>query len=333
MPHYTQLSSDERTRIYALFQLGKSKSQVAYALGRHRSTITREVFRNRLTPNHLYIPKTAHAMSKRRRAHRPLNCKFNWSVRLWIEQKLKLQWSPEQISGRLFEDLGIKVSHEWIYQFVIKDRKSGGKLYLHLRRSHRKYRKRCPLLRVRTKFDDAKSIEIRPKAVDKRARIGDWEGDTIIGAQQKSAIVSLVERVTLLTKLKKTQTRLAHETRNAIVEMMAKTNGPKLTLTLDRGSEFSDHRLIENKTGLDIYFAHPYSAFERGTNENTNGLIRQYIPKRTAFAEVTPYEVQKIEWLLNHRPRKKLNYLTPFEAYYGYCPYPRQTQPPKALAA
>jgi IS30 family transposase len=331
MPIYTQLQVEERKRIYVLLQQGLSLPAIAFALGRHRSTLYREKRRNRLTAEHLYQPVTANAMARRRREDRPLISRFPEEVRTWIKEKLNLQWSPEQISGRLLSEKNINVSHEWIYQFILKDRSCGGLLYKNLRRSHRKRKKRYAVSREKTKYEGAKSIEIRPEIANKRERLGDWEGDSIVGAKQQGSIVSLVERVSLFTRLGKPKTRKANDTRDTIVGLLDETLGAKYTLTFDRGSEFADYALIEKRAAIEIYFAHPYSSFERGTNENTNGLVRQYLPKKTDFTLVTDKAVQKIEDLLNHRPRKKLSYDTPFEAYYGYCIYPAVSRTPKKL--
>lgn len=332
MPIYTQLRASERKRIYVLLQQGLSLPAVAFALGRHRSTLYRENKRNRLTTAHLYQPVTANAMARRRRKDRPLASRFPEWVLIWVKEKLELQWSPEQIAGRLYSEKNFRISHEWIYRFILKDRANGGELYKNLRRSHRKNKKRYGVPREKTKYREAKSIEIRPEIVSNRERLGDWEGDSIVGSKQKLSIVSLVERVSLFTRLGKPKTRKANDTRDIVIQLLGETLGEKHTLTFDRGSEFADYALIEKQAAIDVYFAHPYSSFERGTNENTNGLVRQYLPKKTDFTRVTAKAVQKIEDLLNHRPRKKLGYATPFEAYYGYCLYPAITRDPKKVA-
>ena len=318
MSHYTQLSIEERKRIYSLIQHGKSNSQISKILSRNRSTIWRELKKNKHKPNHLYQAHVAHALAKRRRKNRPLQTKFTPEIKYWIERKLALQWSPEQISGRMPIELNLSVSHEWIYSYVYRDRLKGGVLFKNLRwgrrqRKKRNYRPRENLLR----FTTAKSIENRPDIVNKRERIGDWEGDSIIGSDKRTSVVTLVERTTLLARIYKVNTRTAKETRLRIIQMFSDTKGPKHTVTFDRGIEFSDWKWIEKKTGVDVYFAHPYSAFERGTNENTNGLIRQYLPKKTDFKNFSHQEIKKIERRLNNRPRKKLGFLTPNEAYHG----------------
>lgn len=318
MSHYSQLSIEERKRIYSLIQHGKSNSEISKILARNRSTIWRELRRNKKSPNHWYSSLHAHAMAKRRRKGRLLQSKFTPEIKYWIERKLGLQWSPEQISGRMPIELNLSVSHEWIYSYVYKDRLQGGELYKNLRwgrrqRKKRNYRPRENLLR----FASAKSIENRPEIVNKRERIGDWEGDSIVGSDKRTSLVTMVERKTLLSRIYKVETRTAKETRLRIIQMFNDTKGKKHTITFDRGVEFSDWKWIEKKTGVEVYFAHPYSAFERGTNENTNGLIRQYIPKKTDIKTFSHWQIKKIERRLNNRPRKKLGFLTPNEAYHG----------------
>lgn len=334
MPRYTQLSSEERRLLSRLIQLGQSLRSASKVLGRSPSTLSRETRRNLYAEGELYNPQVAHKKARLRRKHRAYVSKFSPSVIYWIERKLTgFQWSPAQISGRLLAETGKSVSHEWIYQWVLKDRRSGGNLFRHLRRSHRKNRKRYGIARKSTKYEEAKSIDVRPEIVNKRARVGDWEGDLVLGGTRQGAILSLVERATCFTKLTLLKSKEAHLSRDAIIHSFKKLNGPKYTLTLDRGSEFCDYKFIEKRSGVEVCFAHPYSSFERGTNENLNGLIRQYFPKKFDLTKIHKTSVKFVEWVLNNRPRKKLGYLTPFEAYYGYCPYPRHCDRPHVLAA
>lgn len=328
MPRYTQLSLEERNRISALLQLGKSLRAIAFALGRTASTISRELKRNQYSSQHSYRPIDANRLCKIRRQSRPFPCKVKYSYLRWIKSKLMMQWSPEQISARLRIDCGFSISHEWIYQWILKDKKAGGNLHNNLRRSNRKNKKRYGSSR-KSKYPNAKSIEVRPSVVTDRSRIGDWEGDTIVGPKARSGVVSLVERVTCLARLEVTPQRHANSVRRSIVNLLNQTAGPKHTITFDRGLEFSKYEKIEKEAQIEIYFAHPYCSYERGTNENLNGLIRQYFPKKTDFTKVTRQQINQVEWLLNNRPRKKLGFLTPFEAYYSYCPYPKNRDRPQ----
>lgn len=330
MPRYTQLSSEERRLLSRLIQLGQSQRKIAFTLARNPSTISRELRRNRKSIEHLYVHDVAHKIARVRRKNRPYTPKFTKETIQWIERKLTTyQWSPEQIAGRLKFETGANVSHEWIYQWVLKNRRNGGMLYLHLRRSHRKNKKRYAVARKSTtRFGEARSIETRPEIVEKRERLGDWEGDTIVGLKQSSGIVSLVERVSCFARLQLVPTRQAHQVRNAVVGLLKNTNGPKHTITFDRGSEFAYYESVERELKLETYFAHPYSSFERGTNENTNGLVRQYFPKKTDFTGLDPRKIKKVEWLLNNRPRKKLGYMTPHEKYFAFSPYPKNRDKP-----
>lgn len=322
MPRYTQLSIEERNRLATLIQQGRTIRQTAFALGRSPSTISREVRRNIYPSQHSYRPEDAQRLAKLRKRDRTLECKVGYQEFRWIQAKLSMQWSPEQISARMKLEKDFSISHEWIYQWIYKDKRAGGSLYKNLRRANRKNKKRYGHSR-KSKYPTSKCIDQRPEIVFKRERIGDWEGDTVVGTRARSGIVSLVERVTNLARLDVTPHRHANSVKRSIVNLFNTTNGPKHTVTFDRGMEFALHDKIESESSVNVYFAHAYCSYERGTNENLNGLIRQYFPKKTDFTKITQAQVRRVEWLLNNRPRKKLNFLTPFEAYYGYCPYPK----------
>lgn len=328
MPRYTQLSMEERNRISALLQLGKSLRQISFALGRSTSTVSRELKRNIYPSQHSYKVIDAERMTSLRRKNRRYPCKVNYQKLRWIRSKLKMQWSPQQIAARMKMDLAFSISHEWIYQMILNDKKAGGDLFKNLRRSHRKNKKRYGSSR-RSKYPAEKSIEKRPEVVATKARVGDWEGDTIVGPRAKSGVVTMVERSTNLARLALTPQRHANSVKRAIVEMFDETEGPKHTITFDRGLEFSLYRKIEKEAQVEVYFAHAYCSYERGANENLNGLIRQYFPKKTDFTKITHAQINQVEWLLNNRPRKKIGYLTPYEAYYTYCPYPKNRDRPQ----
>jgi len=328
MPQYTQLSIEERNRLSTLLQQGWSIRKIAFAVGRSPSTVSRELKRNIYPSQHSYRAEDAQRMAKIRRRNRTFPCKVGYQQSRWIRSKLKMQWSPEQISARMKMDLSFSISHEWIYQWILRDKQAGGELYKNLRRSHRKNKKRYGSSR-KSRYPSTKCIENRPSIVSDRGRIGDWEGDTVVGPKAKSGVVSIVERVTCFARLRVTPQRHANSVKRALVDMFNSTDGPKHTITFDRGQEFALHDRLEKEAGVAVYFAHAYSSWERGTNENLNGLIRQYFPKKTDFSKVAEKEIRRVKWLLNHRPRKKLNYLTPFEAYYGYCPYPKHRDRPQ----
>lgn len=328
MPHYTQLSIEERNRVSALLQQGRSLRQIAFTLGRSPSTISRELRRNRYPSQHSYRAEDAQRIAKIKRRDRIHKSKVGYQELRWIISKLNMQWSPEQISARMKIEEQFSISHEWIYQWIFKDKQAGGLLYKNLRRSHRKNKKRYGSSR-KSKYPMEKSIENRPEIVETRGRLGDWEGDTIVGPRTLSGVVSLVERATNFSRLELTPQRHSNSVKRAIVSLFNNTYGAKHTITFDRGSEFSLYEKIQQETSVEIYFAHAYCSYERGTNENLNGLIRQYFPKKTDFSRLNPVQVRKVEWLLNNRPRKKLNFMTPFEAYYGYCPYPKNRDKPQ----
>jgi IS30 family transposase len=229
-----------------------------------------------------------------------------------IKKKLELDWSPEQISGRL-ELEECFISHESIYRYIREDKKSGGTLYKKLRRQGKKYNKRVSGKAGRGCIPNRVDIENRPAVVEEKSRIGDWEGDTIIGAEHQGAIVSHVDRCSKYTLLAKVPNKTAELVQQASIEQFQSHGFPVLTITYDNGKEFSSHEVISKALNAKCYFAKPYHSWERGLNEHTNGLVRQYLPKKTSFKDVTNEELQSIADKLNHRPRKCLNYLTPFE--------------------
>ena len=316
---YSQLTQDQRYQIYALKKTGHSQTEIAQFLGVHKSTISRELRRNRGQRG--YRPKQAHrkAMVRRKEKVRPRISDDDWAL---IEEKIRLDWSPEQISGWLErEQSSLRVSHEWIYQHIYADKRTGGDLHKHLR-CQKKRRKRYGSRDRRGRIPNRTSIEERPDIVEERKRIGDWEADTIIGKDRRSAIVTLVERKSRLALLEKIEGLTAAATEAAIVRMLQPYHLVALTITFDNGKEFTNHQRIARQLDLETYFAHPYAPWERGTNENTNGLIRQYIPKKSDFSEITEERIAFIKERLNHRPRKCLDFKTPdmvFSQYLSGC--------------
>ena len=253
------------------------------------------------------------AIERRRSKVRP-----RFSSPLWpfIENLLRKDWSPEQISGRLKHEHGMTISHETIYQYVYEDKKDGGDLHTHLR-CRKKRRKRYGSGRNRRGvIPNRTSIDERPSIVDKRNRIGDWEGDTIIGRRHKGALVSVVERSSLFTLIKPVNHKTAPAVRDAVTSCLKPHSDKTFTLTVDYGKEFADHESIAKALETDIYFAHPYASWERGINENTNGLLRQYFHRKRELTDVCQEEVKAVQDLLNHRPRKTLGYKTPHEVFY-----------------
>lgn len=313
MTHYNQLTQEQRYHISALQKAGNSQISIAEAVGVHKSTISREIGRN--SGERGYRPKQANELALEKRHHAEKHITFTAELQILVTEKIMLDWSPEQISGH-FEVQGVaKLSHERIYQFLLTDKRAGGTLHTHLRHSGKRRKKRYGSKDKRGQIKNRVSIDERPKIVDKKERIGDWEGDTIIGAHQQKAIVTLVDRASKLTRIGPVATKHADVVSAIIIELLRPMKRISHTTTLDNGKEFSDHQHIAKSLGITIYFAHPYSSWERGLNENTNGLIRQYIKKGSSFEGITLERIKFIEDRLNNRPRKSLGYRTPNEVY------------------
>jgi transposase, IS30 family len=309
---YNHLTQDDRYNIYLGLKMGKKYKEIAFEIGRSESTISREIARNSGKKN--YRPKQANEMAKERLKTKPKSIKMVPEVVLLIREMILKDWSPEQVSGRLFKDKKIKISPETIYQYILVDKALGGDLYTHLR-CQKKNRKRygTKASDKRGQIKNKKSIDIRPKIVDLKLRKGDWEGDLVIGKDHKSALVTLVDRKTKKVKIGLVNSKNARPVAEVIIELL---KGEIChTLTFDNGKEFAEHEFIKENTNVDVFFAHPYSSWERGCNENTNGLIRQYFSKGSCFLHLTNEDVKRVENILNNRPRKSLKYRTPNECY------------------
>jgi transposase, IS30 family len=310
--NYKQLAREQRYQIYALKKAGQNQSQIAVVLGCHKSTISRELRRNCGQRGYypLLADKAAH--KRHREAYHPRITTETWQQ---VELLLGQQWSPEQITGRLKLERLPSVSHERIYVYIYADKRRGGTLHSHLR-SQKKQRKRYSGYIRRGQIPNRVSIEERPKIVATKGRFGDWEADTIVGARHKGGILSVVERKSKLTRLSKLATKAAAEMKYACVAMLAPLAARVHTITVDNGKEFCDHKHIAAGLQARIYFAHPYASWERGLNENTNGLVRQYFPKKYEFARISEKDLQQVEDLLNNRARKTLGYRTPNEVFF-----------------
>lgn len=312
MRAYRQLTQEQRYQIYALKKMGHNQTEIAEAVGVHKATISRELGRN--TGQRGYRPRQAHQLSQaRRKKGQPHIEASTWQV---VEEKLQQDWSPEQVSGWLLKNRAIGISHEWIYQHVYADYRAGGKLYQHLR-SQKKRRKRLHGQDRRGQLSGRRSIEERPAIVDDRSRIGDWEVDTIIGKQHQQAIVTLTERKSRFALLGKVSKRSAEQVRESLVQLLRPFLDKLKTMTGDNGKEFAQHEQLAAELDMDFFFAHPYASWERGSNENMNGLVRQYLPKKTAFSQVTHADLAWIMDRLNLRPRKCLGFRTPFEVFFN----------------
>ena len=312
MRTYTQLTQKERYQIYALKQAGHRQSKIAEILGRHKATISRELRRNRGLRG--YRPKQAHRLALARRSAK-VRPRFGGPIWRQIEVLIRQDWSPEQIAGRLEVEQNVRISHEAIYQYIYAEKRSGGTLYRHLR-CQKQRRKRYGSYDRRGVIPNRVSIDERPAIVDTRRRLGDWEGDPVIGKGHRGALVTLVERKSLYTVIGAVCRNTAKAVREAVVAGLAPHKNQVHTLTYDNGREFSDHEGMASDLEAQVYFAHPYASWERGVNENTNGLIRQYFPKRRELIAVIKSEIEHAMDRLNHRPRKSLGFRTPYEVFF-----------------
>jgi transposase, IS30 family len=312
MRSYQQLTREQRYQIYALLKMGHNQTEIAETVGVHKATISRELGRN--TGQRGYRPRQAEQFSQaRRKKGQPRIEASTWQV---VAEKLQQDWSPEQISGWLLRNKAVHISPEWIYQFVYANYRAGGQLYQHLR-SQKKRRKRLHGQDRRGQLMGRRSIEERPAVVAERSRIGDWEVDTILGKQHQKAIVTLTERRSRFALLGKVSKRSAEQVRETLVQLMHPFLDKLETMTGDNGKEFAQHEQLATELDLDFFFAHPYASWERGSNENMNGLVRQYLPKKSDFSQVTNADLVRIMDRLNLRPRKCLGFRTPFEVFFN----------------
>lgn len=309
---YRQLTQEERYQIKAALTQELTLAVIARQLGRAPSTISREV--KSAGGKDRYQPSSAHReMQQRRSQANKANKRTSWMIAT-VNSLLAMGLSPEQIAHRLgFEKSKERVSHEWIYQYIFRDKQAGGDLWMCLRQHEKRYRKRYGSHARRGIIKNRVSISERPEIVDKRKRKGDWEGDTVHG--KNANLVTLVDRKSGFTAARKVSRRTRRAVTKAINQMLK--NLPAHTLTLDNGPEFAGHEVIARKSGIDVYFAEPYSSWQRGTNENTNGLIRQYLPKGSDFSHLTKAEVEAIVRRINMRPRKRLGWRSPAEVFFG----------------
>ena len=312
---YRQITMVQRYQIEALIKEGLSKSCIAYNLGVHRTTIYREIQRNSI--DGCYKAEYAQIQTRIRYQKKVKNLRFTKQHKKYILKHLKLGWSPEQISGRMKIDGLLRLSHETIYRFIYKRIRYGDKLNQYLRHKHRKYKSRKGIYEFRGKIPKAKSIHLRSQAVETKERIGDFEADTIIGKNHKEAIVTLVDRHSKFTLMQKVASKEAFDVSRAILQLLQPLKNIVKTITSDNGKEFAYHQEIERKLGADFYFAEPYKSWQRGLNEHTNGLIREYIPKKSKFIDYSHKQITAIQEILNHRPRKVLGYKTPYEVFFG----------------
>lgn len=318
---YKHLTEEERYQIDDMLREGFNQKEIAIILNRAESTLSRELRRNE--GDRGWRPRQAQQKSTERLSERGSANVKRASASAWaysIKHLQQDQWSPEQIAGRLVLEGLETISHETIYQRILEDKNSDGTLYTHLR-SRKKRKKRYGSAKSsRGAIPGRVDIDQRPAIVESRKRTGDWEGDTIIGAHDGGAVIAtMVERKSRYTVLSKAKNKTTAVVTKSINSRMQPIADMIFTMTFDNGKEFSQHAVMSVALKADVYFAKPYRSWERGLNENTNGLVRQYFPKRTRFDSITEYDLQRVAKKLNDRPRKCLGYKTPLEVFSKSC--------------
>jgi IS30 family transposase len=318
---YVQLTYEERVMLSTLKRQGLSVREIARQLGRHFSTLYRELQRN--SCSHIdgsYRPSKAERRTRARRSRSRRNRHYTDDHFKLIRKLLRQKWSPEQISGhiRRFSLMHRHISHETIYQYLWRDKAEGGALWMHLRQSSKQRRKRYRAYDSRGRLADKRHISERPGSVETRRYRGHWEIDTVMGTGSTDCIVTILERKSGFIQIGKLRDRSTKSLNKKVIRLISRDPISFKTITADNGTEFHQYKLVEKRTGVKFYFATPHHSWERGSNENANGLIRQYLPKGTSMSELTQIECDRIADKLNSRPRKRHNYKTPEEIYYAY---------------
>ena len=307
----SHLTETQRYQIQTLYTLGHGPVFISEQINKDKSVVSRELKRNCDQRNGKYDADLAHRKYQKRLYEKPKHIKFSLEMRKYVDDEIKKYYSPEQIVGNAKNENKACVSHERIYQYLWDDKRKGGKLYLHLRTKGKKYRKRGASKDKRGIIPGRVGIENRPEIVNQKLRFGDLEVDTIIGANHKGAIVTINDRVTGVLKMKKVERKEAELVKIAILEIVQEWKDKIFTITSDNGKEFAEHQKISKELNIDFYFAKPYHSWERGANENLNGLIRQYFPKKSNFENITDERIKEVENILNNRPRKRHNFKSP----------------------
>jgi transposase, IS30 family len=315
MRTYTQITTEERYIIAHLKREGSSRAQIARQVGRHRSTICREVRRN-LSNLGVYRSSKASEKANGRRSRtrkKPQFSKDDYSI---VEGLLMKKWSPEQISNHLRIERRLLISYETIYRYLWKDKRLGGELYKHLRQAMKRRRKRYGSHDSRGIMAGKRPLEERPRSAENRSRKGHYEMDTVLGRGSKHCILTMVDRKTGFLIIRKLKRRVTEQVNEQLLKIIEGEKYTVKTLTADNGTEFHQFKQVEEKTGVPFYFAEPYHSWERGSNENANGLIRQYLPKTQPMTKLTQVDCDKIAAELNERPRKRYGYKTPLELHF-----------------
>lgn len=311
----SHLTLSQRYQIESQLSQGISPASIGRSIHKDRSVICREIARNSDARSGNYKAELAHSKYQGRHKRKKKNIRFTPEIEEYVKEKLAEEFSPEQIAGRAKIDNIQCVSHESIYQFVWKDKKSGGRLFKHLRNQGKRYRKRGHSKDTRGLIAGRVDIDQRPKVVEDKERIGDLEIDLIIGKDHKEAILTINDRAAGLLFMGKVPNKQAITIQNKTLELLA-DYGPLLhTITSDNGKEFGNHKQIADQLNIDFYFAKPYHSWQRGANENLNGLVRQYFAKDCDFTTITETQIHKVQNKLNNRPRKRFGYKTPLEIF------------------
>lgn len=328
MKHYKQLTSEQRYQISGLKKAGLNQSQIADEVGVCKSTISRELRRNKGQRG--WRPRQAQELRNERRKKCANAKRISWNDWTEVERLIRLDMSPEQASQRLALEGSLQISHETIYLHIYADKRRGGDLWRHLRCQKPRRKRYASGQERRGTIKNRVGIDERPEIVDQKNRIGDWEGDTVTGKNHQGVLVTLAERKSRYVLAAQVPGKHAPGVTAAVTRLLRPHKHKCHTVTFDNGKEFAEHETIAAELNADVYFAHPYHSWERGLNENSNGLLRQYFPKGMELTEVTQEQVEWAVDRLNHRPRKVLGFKTPFEVFFGKTV--RYTKPPLGVA-
>lgn len=308
-----QLTLEQRYKIEAWLEAGKSRGQIAQFIGKDKSVVSREIKRNSDGRNGQYKAGLAHRKAQNRHKHKPKNRRFNAEVEANVLYYLTMDYSPEQISGRAAKDSREMVSTERIYQYIWEDKHKGGKLHQYLRTKGKRYAKRGQAKGRRGQIPGRVGIEHRPEVVDRKERFGDLEIDLVVGKGHKQALLTINDRATGMLFMDKVESKEAERIEEKTAELLQDWIPLIRTMTSDNGKEFARHQNIAERLNIDFYFALPYHSWQRGANENLNGLVRQYFPKDMDFRTIEKTQIQQVVQTLNNRPRKRFGFLSPNE--------------------
>jgi IS30 family transposase len=316
---YEQLTKRERYLIVEHKSMGRSLREIGRLLCRSASTISRELRRNADKSDGRYRVEKAESYARARRRQSRRGSQFEPSEVAAVHRLIGRRWSPQQVSGRLRKEGGVEAGTSTIYRWLAKDKAAGGKSWLQTRQLSRRYRKGYRVKDQRGRMGGKRPLSERPQGASDRSEVGHLEGDTVMGKDGRHCVLTLVDRMTRKSWIVKLPARQAAEVNKALIREVRSGRLAMRSLTLDNGTEFHGFKELEEKLGIKVYFAQPYHSWERGTNENTNGLIRQYLPKGSCFKELTQKRCNDIERELNDRPRKTLGFSTPNEAHAEAC--------------